>query len=57
MRGGKDGWLLNRNSFEISVEETSRKVKGVIVERSKGFVSWIRFGSKGLGSLLEVLEP
>ena len=25
MRGGKDGWLLNRNSFEISVEETSRR--------------------------------
>ena len=56
MRGGKSWLGIELKSFEISVEVIGRKVKRVIVERSKGFVSRIRFGSKSLGGLLEGLE-
>ena len=38
------------------MEEAGRKVKGVIVERSKGRSTWIRFGNNSLGKLLDVLE-
>ena len=33
-----------------------KKLKGIIVERSRGFTSWIRFGSSSLCWLLEGVE-
>ncbi|RVW43418.1 Protein SPIRAL1-like 1 [Vitis vinifera] len=52
---------LGRNSvdsktFEISVEVAGKKQRGIIVERSRGFTSWIRFGESSLGWLLEGVE-
>ena len=30
-------------NFELSTEEVGDELKGIILERSKGFFSWIRF--------------
>ncbi|KAL6345622.1 hypothetical protein AAG906_017353 [Vitis piasezkii] len=47
---------LDSKSFEISVDVFGEKLKGIIVERSRGFTSWIRFGSLSLCCLLEGVE-
>ena len=39
IRGGKSWLGIESKSFEISVKVIGKKVKGLIVERSKGFVS------------------
>lgn len=44
MRGGTMWFLVESKSFEILVEVVRDRLKGVIVERSKRFSSWIRFG-------------
>ena len=56
MKGGKCWFAVESKSFEISVEELAGKLKRVIVELSKGRSSWIRFGNKSLGRLLEGVE-
>ena len=56
MRRGKAWCAMESKYFKITIEEVGRKLKGFIVERSKGFSSWIRFDSTGLGKLLEGLE-
>ena len=33
-----------------------RFVKGFIIERRKGLVSWVRFGEEGLHTLLKSIE-
>ncbi|RVW23170.1 hypothetical protein CK203_103008 [Vitis vinifera] len=44
---------MESKSFEISVEEVGVKLKGVIVEKSRGLSAWIRFGDLSLWCLLE----
>ena len=55
-KGGKSWFAVESKTFEISIEETRDKLRGVIMERSKGFSSWIKFGEKSLSSLLEGVE-
>lgn len=55
-KGGKSWFAVESKTFEISIEETRGKLRGVILERSKGFSSWIKFGEKSLSSLLEGVE-
>ena len=56
MRGGKGWFVVEKKSFEISVEVSGEKLRGVIVKRSIGFSSWICFGQWGLESLLQGVE-
>ncbi|KAL6318438.1 hypothetical protein AAG906_041204 [Vitis piasezkii] len=56
MRGGRSWFAVDSKSFEISVDVFREKLKGIIVERSRGFTSWIRFGSLSLCCLLEGVE-
>ena len=51
MRGGKAWFAIEAKSFEICVEEVSKRLKGCIRERSKGFTSWIRFRDYSLKCL------
>lgn len=44
------------NPFEISIEEASGKLRGVIVERGRGCSSWIRFGEVSLRNLFKGVE-
>ncbi|KAL6323907.1 hypothetical protein AAG906_005904 [Vitis piasezkii] len=45
-KGGKSWFAVESKTFEISIEEIRGKLRGVILERSKGFFSWIKFGEK-----------
>ena len=56
MRGGKSGFAVDAKSFEISVDAFREKLKGIIMERSRGFTSWIKFGGLSLCCLLEGVE-
>ena len=56
MRGGKCWFAIESKTFEVSIEEVRGKLRGTIVERSRGFSSWIRFGVASLRKLLEGLE-
>ena len=50
-------WVaIESKTFEVSIEEVKGKLKGIIVERSRGFSSWIRFGVASLRNLLEGFE-
>lgn len=44
---------MDSNSFDLSVEEVVGRLRGVIVERGRGFSVWIRFGDQSLRSLLK----
>ena len=55
-RGGRCWFAVDSKSFEISVEVYGERRKGIIVERSKGFTSWVRFGNLSLCCLLEGVE-
>ena len=55
-RGGRCWFAVESKSYEITAEVTGERPKGIIVERSKGYTSWIRFGSISLCCLLEGLE-
>ncbi|RVW25599.1 hypothetical protein CK203_107707 [Vitis vinifera] len=41
---GKCWFAIESKTFEVSIEEVRGKLRGTIVERSRGFSSWIRFG-------------
>ena len=56
MRGGKSWFVVDSKSFKISMDVFGEKLKGIIVERSRGFTSWIRFGSLSFCCLLEGVE-
>ena len=56
MRGGNCWFVIESKSFEVSVEEVRGKLKGTIVERSRGLSSWIWFGDLSLRNLLEGFE-
>ena len=45
---GKRWFAIESKSYDIFVEGIGRKQKFFIIERSKGAVSWIRFGGEGL---------
>lgn len=47
---------MDSKSFDISIEEFGGRLRGVIVERGKGFSTWVRFGEISLGCLLEGVE-
>lgn len=55
-RGGKCWFGVESKSFEISLELVKGKAVGKIVERGRGFSSWIIFGERGLAHLLEGVE-
>ncbi|RVX10509.1 hypothetical protein CK203_017074 [Vitis vinifera] len=55
-RGGRCWFAVDSKSFEISVEVYGERCKGIIVERSRGFTSWVMFGSLSLCCLLERVE-
>lgn len=38
------------------MEDQGRKIKGIVVERSRGKVSWVCFGETGLRNLVGCLE-
>ncbi|RVW52772.1 hypothetical protein CK203_076653 [Vitis vinifera] len=50
-------FAVDSKSFEISMDVFGEKLKGIIVERSKGLTSWIKFGSLSLCCLLEEWRP
>ncbi|RVW50374.1 hypothetical protein CK203_086394 [Vitis vinifera] len=56
LKWGKSWFAMESKTFEISIEEIRGKLRGVILERSKGFSSWIKFGEKSFSSLLEGVE-
>ena len=55
-KGGKCWFAVESKTFEISIEVVRGKLRGTILERSKVFSSWIRFGEKSLSLLLEGVE-
>ena len=55
-KGSRRWFFVNSKSFEFSVEGEGRKLKVIIIERSRGRVSWIRFGEEGLKTLLKRVE-
>ncbi|RVW42754.1 hypothetical protein CK203_079931 [Vitis vinifera] len=55
-RGESCWFALDSKSFEISMDVLGKKLKRIIVERNRGFTSWIRFGSSNLCWLLEGVE-
>ena len=56
MRGGSCWFAVESKSFEVLVEEVRGKLRGIILERSRGFSSWIQFGDGSLRRLLEGIE-
>ena len=55
-KGGKSWFAVESKTFKISIEEIRGKPRGIILERSKGFSSWIKFGEKSFSFLLEGVE-
>ena len=51
MRGSKRWFTVEAKSFEILVEGVGRRKQYFIIEKSKGGISWIRFGEGSLGTL------
>ena len=47
---------MDSKIFECSVEVVGRRLQGVILERSRGYSSWIRFGVSSFSLLLEGVE-
>ena len=48
--------MVESKSFEILINPSGGKLRGIIMERSKGFSNWIRFGEFGLRCLLGGVE-
>ena len=53
---GKCWFAVKSKKFEISIEVVQGKLKWIILEKSKDFSFWIRFGEKSLSYLLEGVE-
>ena len=56
MGGGRCWFIVDLKSFEISINIVGGKPCGIILERSRGFSTWIRFGNSSLRCLLERVE-
>ena len=55
--GSKRCWVaVDSKIFECSVEVVGRRLQGVILERGRGYSSWIRFGASSPSLLLEGVE-
>ena len=55
--GGRQRWFsIDSKSFEFTVEGEGRHSRVIITERSRGQVSWIRFGEEGAKILLKGVE-
>ena len=52
----KTWFVIEAKTFEISIEEKNKKLRGCIWERSKGVISWVRFGESSLQRLLLGIE-
>ena len=55
-KGGKSWFAMESKTFEISIEEVRGKQRRIILEMSKDFSSWIKFGENSLSYLLEGVE-
>ena len=53
---GKTWFTIEAKSFEISIEEKGKKLRGCIWERCKGATSWVRFGDSSLQHLILGIE-
>ena len=53
---GKTWFVVEAKTFEISIEEKNKKLRGCIWERCKGAISWVRFGESSLQRLLLGIE-
>ena len=53
---GKTWFTVEAKTFEISIEEKNKKLRGCIWERCKGATSWVRFGDSSLQRLLLGIE-
>ena len=53
---GKTWFAVEAKTFEISIEEKNKKLRGCIWERCKGATSWVRFGESSLQCLLLGIE-
>ena len=49
---GKTWFAIEAKTFEISIEEKGKKLRGCIWERCKGATSWVRFRDSSLQHLL-----
>ena len=54
--GNANWFAVEAKSFEITVDGEGKKTKYVITERSRGKVSWIRFGEEGLFNLMRNVD-
>ena len=55
-KGIRRWFSVDSKSFEFLVEGEGKKLKAIIIERSRGCVSWIRFGKEGLKSVLKGVD-
>ena len=53
---GRTWFAVEAKTFEISIEEKNKKLRGCIWERCKGATSWVRFGDTSLQRLLLGIE-
>ena len=53
---GETWFAVEAKTFEISIEEKNKKLRGCIWERCKGATSWVRFGESSLQRLLLGIE-
>ena len=51
MRGSRRWFTVEAKSFDIRVEGVGRRKQFFIIEKSKGGISWVRFGEGSLGIL------
>ena len=56
LKGGKCWFAVESKTFQISIEVVRGKPRGIVLERSRGFSSWIRFRESSLSYLLEGVE-
>lgn len=47
---------MDSKLFEILMEREGPKPKGIIMERRKGAMFWVKFAAVGLGNLFEGIE-
>ena len=51
MRGSRRWFTVEAKAFDIRVEGVGRRKQFFIIEKSKGGISWVRFGEESLGTL------
>lgn len=56
MRGKQCWFAMDSKTFDLSIEVVGGKLRGIIEEKQKDFLAWIRFGDLSLRCLLEGME-